>query len=238
MKIKQYKTEMAIRSMIESARKAKGLPPADGETDFDAILSLLPSEEDGNSDDDDDAFREVTLLLLRLTWAQAQSQLESMQQELELLKHAPPPQPREAGKPVEDDSWRLDSAPRGSGLRNEGPLLDQQGKPLRPFTILPAGSMPDRTRIQAEVFRPDHSLPTMTIDEYLEEEQRRGNILTGGGPQSLEQPTTSEQLAMDSEMDGTLFGEDKAEQKRQKDEKWARYADTHRKGEGNTMNRG
>lgn len=57
-------------------------------------------------------------------------------------------------------------------------------------------------------------------------------------PQSESQPTTSEQLALDSEMDGTAFGEEKAEQKRQKDENWARYTDTHAKGTGNTMNRG
>lgn len=78
----------------------------------------------------------------------------------------------------------------------------------------------------------------MTIDEYLEEERQRGNIIEGGGQASLDQPTTSEQLAMDAEDDGTFFGEQKAEEKRQKDENWAQYTDTHRKGEGNTMNRG
>lgn len=50
--------------------------------------------------------------------------------------------------------------------------------------------------------------------------------------------TESEQLAIDAEDDGTVRGERKAEQKRLKDEKWARYTDTHRKGEGNTLNRG
>lgn len=59
--------------------------------------------------------------------------------------------------------------------------MDAQGKPLRPFTIMPSRQMVDRTRLQQEVFRPDHRLPTMTIDEYLAEEERRGNIITGGG---------------------------------------------------------
>ena len=111
-------------------------------------------------------------------------------------------------------------------------------QPLRPFTILPAGTHRTREEVAAGVFRPDHRLPTMTIDEYLAEEQERGNIITGGGPASLEQPTTSEQLGMDAEQDGTLFGDEKTEAKRQKDENWARYTDVHRKGEGNTMNRG
>lgn len=57
-------------------------------------------------------------------------------------------------------------------------------------------------------------------------------------PQSEAEPTSSEQLALDSELDGTAFGDEKEEQKRQKDENWARYTDSHAKGAGNTMNRG
>jgi len=72
----------------------------------------------------------------------------------------------------------------------------------------------------------------------LEIEQQRGNIITGGGPQSEQELTTSERLALDAENDGTIFGEEKQEEKRQKDESWARYTDTHPKGAGNMMNRG
>lgn len=50
--------------------------------------------------------------------------------------------------------------------------------------------------------------------------------------------TTSEQLALDSEMDGTAFAAEREEAKRQKDESWARYTDSNPKGAGNTMNRG
>ena len=57
-------------------------------------------------------------------------------------------------------------------------------------------------------------------------------------PQSEAELTSSEQLAIDAEADGTLFGAIKSEEKRQKDESWARYTDTHPKGAGNTMNRG
>lgn len=57
-------------------------------------------------------------------------------------------------------------------------------------------------------------------------------------PGSENQLTTSEQLQLDSEMDGTVDAEEKEEQKRQKDEKWARFADANPRGAGNTMNRG
>jgi immunoglobulin-binding protein 1 len=63
-------------------------------------------------------------------------------------------------------------------------------------------------------------------------------MLDTRSPESENQLTASEQLALDAEDDGTVDAELKSEQKRQKDEKWARYTDTHRKGEGNTINRG
>lgn len=78
----------------------------------------------------------------------------------------------------------------------------------------------------------------MSIDEYLEIERERGNIITGGGPQSETRLTTKEQLALDAEQDGAVFGEEKAEEQRQQDEKWAQYTDTHPRGAGNTLNRG
>ena len=57
-------------------------------------------------------------------------------------------------------------------------------------------------------------------------------------PASEAAPTSSEQLALDAEMDGTLQGEEKEELKRQKDEHWARFKDENPRGAGNTMNRG
>lgn len=57
-------------------------------------------------------------------------------------------------------------------------------------------------------------------------------------PASENAPTSSEQLALDAEMDGTLEGAEKQEQKRQKDENWAQFTDANPKGAGNTMNRG
>lgn len=97
----------------------------------------------------------------------------------------------------------------------------------------------------------------MSIDELLQIEMDAGKFISGGGyveqpvdvphglnffisvsPESEADPTSSEQLAIDAEQDGTAFGEDKAEQKRQKDENWAMYTDVNAKGAGNTMNRG
>lgn len=57
-------------------------------------------------------------------------------------------------------------------------------------------------------------------------------------PASEVAPTSSEQLALDAEEDGTLLGEANTEKKRQKDENWAVFTDENPKGTGNTMKRG
>jgi hypothetical protein len=107
--------------------------------------------------------------------------------ELDLLASAPSEpvassadlDPREKSREEEDSTWRLDRTP---GTYNPRELISGGGRVLRPFTILPSTAvMSDRERLRSEVFRSSHRLPTMTIDEYLEEEQRRGNIITGGG---------------------------------------------------------
>ncbi|KAH8980372.1 TAP42-like protein [Lactarius hatsudake] len=275
-KIKQYQAEKEIRARIEvkflhphpharsddvltahsqavAQRHSVPLPPSDSSpTDFDLIAALLPlaptSSAPGHSDeqDDEDERRAATLLLLRLAYAQAQAQLASIAQELELLRSAPssPPQPgtsvraHSSSSEAEHALWRLDAPTRAVGRQGGGPLLDSGGKPLQPFTILPSGASGDRARLQEQVFQADHRLPTMSIDEYLEIERQRGNILTGGGPQSAAKPTSSEQLAMDAEQDGTAFGDAKSEEKRRKDEEWARFTDVNPRGAGNTMNRG
>lgn len=249
LKIKQYQKEKEIRAKIEAIHKRRNQSPSsEPSSDFELIVFLLPSSSPLSSEEEDsetdEIVREATLLLLRLTYAQAQSSLESQEQELELLRHMPAPSPPSADerrkpdqKAGQDDMWKLDAPIPKGGPDGKGPLLDPSGKPLRPFTILPAGAS-DRARLQDQVFQADHRLPTMSIDQYLEIEQQRGNIISGGGPESQNRLTTSEQLQLDSEMDGTIFGREKAEEKRQKDEQWAQYTDANPKGAGNTMNRG
>lgn len=59
---------------------------------------------------------------------------------------------------------------------NGGSMLTQDGKPLRPFTLVNK-----RQKVKDGVFQTSHSLPTMTINEFLEEEKKRGGMIEGGG---------------------------------------------------------
>lgn len=143
-------------------------------------------------ENDDHAVREVHLLHLTLNTHNTFQALESLNRELEVLSLRPPTPPsdpislsrdyRERTRPSPNQPYsdRLDR-PLSELLRSgtSGPILDKGGKPLRPFTLLDS-----RQRLQAGVFRSGHNLPTMTIDEYLEEERRRGGIIEGGGEAS------------------------------------------------------
>ena len=123
---------------------------------------------------------------------------------------------------IVDYSDRLDrpiSEILGSG--NAGPILDKSGKPLRPFTLLDS-----RQRLVDGVFKPGHNLPTMTIDEYLEEERRRGGIIEGGGEASGAAPEPDED------------NYEKADQETLKAREWDEFVEANPKGSGNTLNRG
>jgi immunoglobulin-binding protein 1 len=116
-------------------------------------------------------------------------------------------------------SERLDASP--SQLRRGGPLLSKEGKPLQPFTITD-----QRTQLRRGVFRPGHTLPTMTIEEYLEEEKRRGGIIDGGGE--------NQKPAVEPDEDNMQL----ADQETMKARAWDEYTEANPKGSGNTLNRG
>lgn len=119
--------------MLQEIRKRQGRSPTPPEsTDFDHIASLLPKIGAGDEDDEsewDEHLRELSIHLLRLFWIQAWSQLDSLEQETELLHNAPPsPKSKPQTTPENDaGTWRLD-APPPNIPSGRGPLLDQSGK--------------------------------------------------------------------------------------------------------------
>ncbi|KAF2739076.1 type 2A phosphatase-associated protein 42 [Polyplosphaeria fusca] len=180
------------------------------------------------AEQDEQVVRELHLTNIAFMVHQTFQSLESMAQELHIISLAPSAPPQDPTAPTPDDrqngrrsdnySDRLDTP---SGSKFSGPILDSSGKPLRPFTLLDT-----RQRLQKGVFRPDHNLPTMTIDEYLEEEKRRGGIIEGGGEQSGIRPEVDEDDL------------DKADEETMKARAWDEYTEDNPKGSGNTLNRG
>lgn len=207
-KIRRFKEEKALKQKLEYLQKNP---------------SVLQN--------DDDAYRELQLTNVAYCAHQTFQSLESIGQELHILSLAPPSPPqghdqlrqdgRERDRSENGYSDRLDSrAQLSAGMR--GPLLDSKGKPLRPFTLF--GSK--REQAANGVFRPDYSLPTMSIDEYLEEERKRGGMIDGGGPQSEVKPEVDEDDI------------DAADRATMKAREWDEYVEANPKGSGNTLNRG
>ncbi|USP75975.1 uncharacterized protein yc1106_03249 [Curvularia clavata] len=181
------------------------------------------------AEQDEQVVRDLHLTDLAFMIHQTFASLESMAQELHIISLAPPappqgqdpqaPDARQDSRGKDGYSERLDG--QYAGLRYSGPILSSDGKPMRPFTLLDS-----RQTLKKGVFRPDHSLPTMTIDEYLEEERKRGGIIEGGGPQSGIQPEPNE-----DDMEA-------ADAETMKQRAWDEYVEANPKGSGNTLNRG
>ena len=148
-----------------------------------------------------------------------------------MIAEAPPsPDPAEAAqkRDEEDTTWRLDSLDLNR-LPRDGPLLDQTGKPLRPFTILP-------TRQDVKVFGPSHRLPTMSVDEFLEAESSR--MITGGGQAGIDRDLEEKERKINRLEGDNLEAEDAQAEDRAEKQKWDAYLDEHRRGEGNRLGRG
>jgi len=187
--------------------------------------------DDGGGDEE--AVRELYLADIAWNIHQTFQALEGINREREVLAQAPVPfMPQ--GTTIEDDerrrkasfdsemfSARLDTPLQPIHAGAAGPLLSQQGKPLRPFTLTA-----NRQEMTKGVFRSGHNLPTMSIDEYLDEERRRGNIIEGGGEASGRIPEPDED------------NYEKADAETMKARDWDEFVENNPKGSGNTLNRG
>ncbi|KAL9613893.1 MAG: hypothetical protein Q9167_001571 [Letrouitia subvulpina] len=183
---------------------------------------------------DDAAIREVYLAEIQLSTHDTFQALDMIAQELKIITLMPNMSPQPRPEEMESDyrdrnsattdnySDRLD-APLSQLLNRgkAGPILSRDGKPLKPFTLLDS-----RQRLKDGVFRQDHALPTMTIDEYLAEERRRGGIVDGGGEQSNVQNEPDE-----DDMN-------RADRETMKAREWDEFVEANPKGSGNTLNRG
>ncbi|KAI9928291.1 hypothetical protein ASPWEDRAFT_26629 [Aspergillus wentii DTO 134E9] len=190
------------------------------------------SQNQGRLQSDDDDVRKLYLAEIKLYTHQTFQSLDLISQELAMLstirknpeisqQNSQEDQRRRKNEEQSSYSERLDP-PISQLLKGGkfGPILSKEGKPMQPFTLLDR-----RTQLQQGVFGPSHNLPTMTIEEYLDEEHRRGNVLQGG-----------EQSGMKPEVDEDDM--DRADEETMKARAWDEYTEANPKGSGNTLNRG
>lgn len=168
----------------------------------------------------EDQYRDFVLLHLQYAIFQTMEQLVGIQQEIPMLKEmqerknsAGSSDSRAATRKNDDmRDGRVDSSTIWNAT---GPLMDPQGRPLRPFMITNK-----RNEMMKGVFRPGHNLPTMTIEEYLDQEMERGNFLSGGTEEpKKKEADDNDEAAVDAE---TL-----------KAREWDNFKDDNPKGWGN-----
>jgi immunoglobulin-binding protein 1 len=141
---------------------------------------LLKLRDIDESRVDEEYERELSLTSIRLCIQTSLEALQSSKMEMRMLEEVTS---SPSMVPFAQQQWdQEDGTTRVEGRRPpprptawSGPLLSESGAPLRPFVITSK-----REALQDQVFRPGHNLPTMTVEEYLEREVERGNILSGG----------------------------------------------------------
>ncbi|EPY49810.1 TAP42 family protein [Schizosaccharomyces cryophilus OY26] len=121
---------------------------------------------------------------------------------------------KEEQRKRDQNTWKLDM------LTKDG-LLDPKNRPIQPFTIVS-----DRNTKSKNVFGPGYNLPTMSVDDYLDEEYKRGNIVS--------QKDNPNQEEFEDEEDDEI-----SDAKTMKERYWDEYKEANPRGSGNTMvNRG
>lgn len=224
------------------------LRKSDSQSDFDCIFIDKYTSDGSNNDDDDDdddeddddneILREYIIRLLKYLNVISKNQIQSIEMELDLLitnekskMNNDVRQPERNNNKEDNEIWKIDE------IQDNNTLLDKNGKPLKPFVLLPStSSTSTRQQLKSQVFQPSHRLPTMTIDEYLNNEYEMGNVLQGGNEN---EPTSKDKLKLKSEMDGSKEGEESIDKLRIDDENWKIFTDENEKGSGNKlMNKG
>ncbi|KAI9205261.1 TAP42-like protein [Polychytrium aggregatum] len=168
---------------------------------------------------DEDLDREIILTTMDLGIQQSITSIPMIVDERKMVEESQRTKERLAAAQADPDalSTRVEQISLSSA---SGPLLSKEGKVMRPFVITN-----QRQDILDRVFRPGHNLPTMTIDEYLERERERGNIISGGGEKPEKKPDDEDEEAT---IDAATM----------KARAWDDFKDDNPKGWGNRMNRG
>lgn len=124
-------------------------------------IPKIDEEEDFEEDDIDENYAMIWLQIIELYVIMTVDRLGMVLREIELL---------ESGAELEEAiPIKFDSNPNKS----------RSTKFEKPFKLVK-----NRKQVADGVFKNGHNLPTMTIDEYLDLEHKRGNIISGGGAAS------------------------------------------------------
>ncbi|KAI8986537.1 TAP42-like protein [Pilobolus umbonatus] len=206
-KIAKFKRERSIKNQIQQLR-----------TQLDELSSKHNGEDEDR--DVDEAERDWIEALIQLEIMRSLEHWHGIKQELVMVKEMEimrEMMAKTGETPKVDERIPLNTRETWG---KDKPILSQAGKPLQPFVITNK-----REQLKNQVFGYGHNLPTMTIDEYLEQEMERGNIIKGGGEPPEKPPVDdNDYAALDAET--------------MKKREWDAFTDDNPRGAGNRGNKG
>ncbi|CAO3633501.1 unnamed protein product [Mucor hiemalis] len=204
-KIARFKRERAVKAQIQNLRNQ---------------LDQVSGKKDDEDRDVEETEREWVEALIELEIIKALENWHAIEQEFVMVKEM------EIMREMMEKTGRTDTVDKREPVINRAtwgkdkPMLSKEGRPLQPFVI-----MNKREQMKSKVFGYGHNLPTMTIDEYLDQERERGGIIEGGGEQPEKPPIDDNDYdALDAET--------------MKKREWDEFVEANPKGAGNRGNKG
>lgn len=158
-KIERYRREKEMEGKIKNLQ---------------AVLDKNGEKSGDTNVDVEDIERDLVMSLIQFQVLKSLEHLQSISQEYVMVLEMEKMRERAARGDTTDLRAPITQS-RVDPRNATGPLLSSTGVPLRPFVITSK-----RQELRDQVFRPGWALPTMTIDEYLQQEEERGNHIKGG----------------------------------------------------------
>lgn len=197
--------ETPIRAMSPSERRETKIARFREEKETERKLEILRQRASDSALDDDEAERELVLTVLGSGIRRALDFLDGLEQEMEVLKFA-----------VREMEKGVDPREKAEKMRPRGKPEGMGGLPAT-FRIVS-----ERERIKEGVFRPSHSLPTYTVEEWGRIEMERLARRNRDIVKARMEPEDSDE-------------EEAIEVERKEKSRWDDWKDEHNKGSGNTI---
>jgi immunoglobulin-binding protein 1 len=165
----------------------------------------------GEDGDEEDAEREAMLTILQSAVRRAMQSITSLDLEIDILRYA-----------VASDAKGIDPAVRAAREKPRGPPPGMNGMPST-FRIVD-----EREKARQQVFRPSHSLPTYTVEEWGQFEMQR---LAQATQEQQAREGVRARVTAEEDSDGDEASNRETYEKR----RWDNWKDEHNKGSGNSQ---
>lgn len=200
-----------IHSVTPAERRDVKIARFKAEKEATRKLAVLREKAGAADADDDEAERELVITVVQSAVRKALDMLDSTNQELEVLRFA-----------VRQIEKGVDPREKAERARPKGPPPGLGGLPAT-FRIVS-----EKEKMKESVFRPSHSLPTYTVEEWGEIEMERAIKLE---KEKKEKDIVEAKRKEEEDSDGDEAVDRETMEKRE----WDDWTDEHNKGSGNTI---